>query len=200
MRLARRVVRATRRIDRCSLSILLSLGMVVGVGATGTFAAWTDSATVSGTTISSGTIDLKVNDLDSIIGYTGMSITGMLPGNSNAAVITVRNAGTAPLKYYLDASTSNADGKGLGAALTAKVTGDAATSGTSPSATCPGAALSGSRSSFGASLLGSAASPRLLGVGASETICIQGTLPSNASTSLQGATTNISLTFNGTSF
>jgi hypothetical protein len=42
--------------------------------------------------------------------------------------------------------------------------------------------------------------PRLLAAGASETLCIQATLPTNASTTLQGATTNVTFTFNGTSF
>lgn len=200
MRLLRRVARAARRADSRSLRILLSLGMVVGVGATGTFAAWTDSVTVTGTSITAGTIDLKVNNLDTVTGYTTMNISNMVPGNTTAGVLTVKNAGTAPLKYYLDASTTNADGKGLGAALTAKVTGDSAVTGSSPSATCAGSALSGSSTAFGASLLGSAASPRLLAAGASETICIQATLPTSAATSLQGATTNVTFTFSGTSF
>jgi predicted ribosomally synthesized peptide with SipW-like signal peptide len=200
MRILRRLARASRRADSRSLRILLSLGMVVGVGATGTFAAWTDSVTVSGTSITTGTIDLKVNSLDNVAGYTTMNIANMVPGNTTAGVLTVKNSGTAPLKYYLDASASNADGKGLGAALTAKVTADAATTGSSPAVACNGAALSGSGSAFSTGLLGSAASPRLLAAGASETLCIQATLPTSAGSSLQGATTNITFTFNGTSF
>lgn len=200
MRSLRRVARATRRADSRSLRIQLSLGMVVGVGATGTFAAWTDSATVSGTSISTGTIDLHANGGESDTGYTTMNITGMVPGNTTAGVVTVSNSGTAPLKYYVDASTSNGDGKGLGAALTAKVTADTATTGSVPSKTCAGTALSGAGTTFTTGLLGSAGSPRLLAAGASETLCIQATLPTTAGTSVQGATTNITFTFTGTSF
>ncbi|MDX6325890.1 MAG: hypothetical protein QOK15_2244 [Nocardioidaceae bacterium] len=200
MTFLRRVARASRRADSRSLRLLLSLGMVVGVGATGTFAAWTDSVTVSGTSISTGTIDLKVNGGDSVAGYAAMNISNMVPGNTTAGVLTVSNSGTAPLKYYVDALASNGDGKGLGAALTAKVTGDATVTGSAPSATCAGAALSPSGGSFGSNLLGSTASPRLLAAGASEKLCIQATLPSSATSALQGATTNITFTFTGTSF
>ncbi len=179
---------------------LLSLGMVVGLGATGTYAYWTDTVSVTGTTISTGTIDLKVNNADSVSDFTTMNVTTMVPGDSTAGVVTVKNSGTAPLKYYVDAAPSNADGKGLGAALTVKVTGDAATGGSGRAVTCPGTALSPSGTTFAASMLGSAGTPRLLAPGASESVCIQATLPTTAPGTLQAATTNITFTFNGTSF
>jgi predicted ribosomally synthesized peptide with SipW-like signal peptide len=196
--LLHRIARALRRADSRSLRLVLSLGMVVGVGATGTFAAWTDSVTVSGTSISTGTIDLKVNGSDSVVGYTTMNISNMVPGNTTAGVLTVTNSGTAPLRYYLDA-TPNPTG-GLASALVAKVTGDNATTGTLPFKTCAGSALSGAGVAFGASLLGSSTSPRQLAPGASETLCIQASLPSGASSTLQGTSTNITFTFQGTSF
>jgi predicted ribosomally synthesized peptide with SipW-like signal peptide len=174
--------------------------MVVGVGATGTFAAWTDSVTVSGTSIRTGTIDLQVNGSNSVTGYSTMNISNMVPGNSTAAVLTVTNAGTAPLKYYLDASGTNPDSKGLAGALVAKVTGDSATAGSLPAKTCGGSALGGSGVAFTNSLLGNVASPRLLGAGASDTLCIQATLPISAGSNLQGASTSITFTFQGTSF
>ena len=187
-------------LDSRALRALLSLGMVVGLGVTGTYAYWTDQVQVTGTTISTGTIDLKVNNQDSVTTFTTMNITTMVPGDSVAGVLTVKNAGTAPLKYYVDAAASNGDSKGLGAALQVKVTGDASTSGSGRSVTCAGAALGGAGTTFTSNMLGSAASPRLLNAGASETICIQASLPTNASTSLQGATTNVTFTFSGTSF
>jgi predicted ribosomally synthesized peptide with SipW-like signal peptide len=200
VRLLLRIARALRRADRRSLCIVLSLGMVVGVGATGTFAAWTDSVTVSGTSITTGTIDLQVNGSNNVTGYSTMNISNMVPGNSTAGVLTVTNAGTAPLKYYLDASGTNGDGKGLAAALVAKVSGDSTTSGSAPAKTCGGVALGGAGVAFGPGLLGSAASPRLLAAGTSETLCIQATLPSSATSTLQGASTSITFTFQGTSF
>lgn len=193
--------RGRRRRERGSgrVRALLSLGVVVGIGATGTYAYWTDSVTVTGTTITAGTIDLKVNNADSVTGYSALDIAAMVPGNSTAGVLTVSNSGTAPLRWSLDASASNADGKGLGAALVVKVTGDAATAGSSPTATCSGSALPGTGASFAADLV-PAASPRTLAAGASETICLQATLPTGASSALQAATTTVSLTFTGTSY
>lgn len=186
--------------DSRTVRLLLSLGMVVGLGASGTYAYWTDTVTVTGTTITAGTIDLKVNDSDTVTTFTTMNVSTMVPGDSTAGVVTVKNAGTAPLKYYVDASPSNADNKGLGAALVVKVTGDSATSGSGKAVTCAGLALSGSGTGFTTSMLGSAASPRLLAAGATESICIQATLPTTAASTLQGATTNVTFTFNGTSF
>lgn len=173
----------------------LSLGAVLALGATGTWAYWTDSATVSGTTFSSGSVDIKVNNGDSDPSFTTMNLSNMVPGNSAAGVITVKNGGLSPLTYSVDAVASNADGKGLGAAMVVKVTGDATRSGTSPTFTCAGTALANTGTTFAANLVQSS-TPRLLAAGAQETLCIQATLPTGASTSLQGASTNVTFTFN----
>jgi predicted ribosomally synthesized peptide with SipW-like signal peptide len=175
---------------------VLSLGVVLAASATGTYAYWTDSATVSGTTITSGSIDLFVNGGNNDTAFTTMSLSNMVPGNSAAGVITVKNNGNSPLTYYVDGAASNADGKGLGAAMTVKVTADATRSGSSPNWTCAGSALANTGSSFSANLVQSA-NPRMLAAGASETLCIQATLPSSVTgTGLQNASTNVSFTFN----
>jgi predicted ribosomally synthesized peptide with SipW-like signal peptide len=178
------------------LRALLALGVVVLLGTAGTFASWTDNVTVTGSTFTAGTIDLKINNLDTVTGYTALDIAAMVPGNSVAAVLTVKNAGTAPLKYTASTTASNTDGKGLGTTLVVKVTGDASVTGTSPTATCAGTALSGTGTAFGGSLVSTG---RLLAAGASETLCVQVTLPASAPTSLQGATTGVGFTFTGTS-
>ncbi|KQW43037.1 hypothetical protein ASC77_22345 [Nocardioides sp. Root1257] len=170
--------------------------MVLSVGATGTFAYWTDSATVSGTTLTAGTIDLKTNGSDNVTGYTTLNLSAMVPGNSTAAVLTIANSGTAPLKYTASGTATNADGKDLRSALVVKVTGDATTSGTTPTVTCPGTAIAGSGTSLNGALLPTG---RLVAAGASEKVCVQVTLPAAAATALQGATTSVVLTFTGTS-
>ncbi|MFN8194470.1 MAG: TasA family protein [Nocardioidaceae bacterium] len=186
-----------RRVGSVRLRALLSLGVVGVLAATGTtFAAWTDSVSVAGTTVTSGTIDLKVQGLDSVTGYTQLNLSNMVPGNSIAAVLAVKNSGTASLKYTVAAAATNADGKGLGTTLVVKVTGDAAVTGSSPSATCAGTALTGTGTTFGTNLVSTG---RLLAAGATENLCFQMTLPTGAASSLQGATTNLTLTFTGTS-
>ena len=66
----------------------LGLGVVLAVGATHTFAYWTDAVPVTGTTFTSGTIDLKLNGSDSVSGYTTLSLPAMVPGNSTAGILT----------------------------------------------------------------------------------------------------------------
>ena len=109
----------------------LGLGVVATVGVTGTFAYWTDNATVSGTTFSTGSIDLKVNGVDNVAGYTSLTLANMVPGNSVAGVLTIRNNGTAPLKYTALTSATAPDPKNLRGALVVRVT-DGAVTGTAP--------------------------------------------------------------------
>ena len=169
----------------------LALGVVGLLCVTGTYAYWTDTVPVSGTTISAGTLDLKVNGQDSLPSYTDLSLTSMVPGESTAAVLTVKNSGTVDLTYYAT-STASSD---LGSALSVKVTADSSTGGTARVKTCPGTALTTSGSSFGGNLVGTESNPRKLSSGSTETLCVQASLPASAPSSLQGATSNVTLTF-----
>lgn len=170
----------------------LALGAVLAVGVTGTYASWTDSVPVSGITITAGTLDLTVDGQDTEPTYTKLNMTDMVPGNSTAAVLKVKNAGTIPLTYYVDSTASGT----LSPALAVKVTNDSTTSGSSPSVTCGGPPINGSGTSFGSSLLGSSSAPLSLAVGAIDSVCIQATLPSDADNNLQGQSTTVTLTFN----
>lgn len=189
------------RLRDTRVQAIASLGIVLAAAATGTYAYWTDSATVSGSTISSGSIDLKVNGtagnrLDSDTSYTQLNFTGLTPGGSAAGVITVRNNGLSPLTYSVAGAATNADGKGLGAALVVKVTGDATRSaGTGSNFVCSGPALPNTGTAFAANLV-SSTTPRQLAAGTEETLCIQATLPSGTTgTGLQNASTAVSFAF-----
>ncbi len=57
-----RVVMDSARSDSAPCSAWASCS---GVGATGTFAFWTDDVTITGTSFTAGTLDLKVNNSDS---------------------------------------------------------------------------------------------------------------------------------------
>jgi len=174
----------------------LGLGAVLTAGVTGTFAYWSDAVTLSGAKFTAGTIDLKANNLDTVTGYTSLNISTMVPGNSVAGVLTIKNGGTAPFKYTAVTTATNVDGKNLRGSLQVKVTGAATVTGTSPTATCSGTALTGSGTALNGSLLSTG---RLLAAGASETVCVQVTLDSAAPTSVQGGTTDVVFTFNATS-
>jgi predicted ribosomally synthesized peptide with SipW-like signal peptide len=69
---------------------VLALGMVLGLGSVGTAARWTDTVAVTGTTFTSGTIDLQVNDANAATSTT-LSMTDMTPGVSSAEVCRVAN-------------------------------------------------------------------------------------------------------------
>jgi predicted ribosomally synthesized peptide with SipW-like signal peptide len=174
----------------------LSLGVVLAIGATGTFAHWTDSATIDGTTFTAGTIDLQVNGPNPPA-YTTLNLPTTVPGNSMAGTLVVKNNGNVPLKYTATSSSAPAV---LSGALVVKVTGDPTSTGNAPSMTCGGTALPGAATTLG----GATAAPllatgRKLLPGDSETICVQVSLPANADPSLQGKTSAVSFTFTGTS-
>ena len=86
---------AFRLLTSARTRAALSLGVVLAVGATGTFAYWTDSATIDGTTFTAGTIDLQVNGANSPT-YTTLNLATMIPGNSMAGTLVVRNNGNVP--------------------------------------------------------------------------------------------------------
>jgi predicted ribosomally synthesized peptide with SipW-like signal peptide len=175
----------------------LSLGVVLAVGSTGTLAYWTDNATVDGITFTAGTIDLQVDEADSIPDYAKLDLSNMVPGNSMAASLKIKNNGTAPLKYT---ATSSATPAVLSGALDVKVTSAGAPTGTAPNMSCAGDHLTWAQTTLGGPLLARNPSPNSqLQAGATDTVCIQVTLPSGANTILQGATSTVSLTFTGTS-
>ncbi|WP_210439485.1 SipW-dependent-type signal peptide-containing protein [Nocardioides xinjiangensis] len=189
---------STRTAGRTSARVraLLGLGTVLVLATPGTYAHWTDEVEVAGTTVTAGTLDLRVDGQDQVAGYTALDLSAMVPGSSTAAVLTVRNTGTAPLRYTAATSATNPDGKGLAGALAVKVTGDTATTGVAPAATCPGPAWSGTAATLDGPLI---ASGRLLAPGGSERVCVQVTMPSTAAAALQGATTSVRITVHGTS-
>jgi predicted ribosomally synthesized peptide with SipW-like signal peptide len=174
----------------------LGLGVLLCAGTLATHAYWTDAVTVTGSSFSTGTIDLQVNNADSAADFSTVNLSGMVPGSTTAGVLTVKDNGTAALKYTATATATNADGKNLAAALVVKVTADTAVTGTGSARTCAGTALAGTGTALTGNLVSTG---RLLAAGASEKLCVQVTLPATAASALQGATTTATLTFNGTS-
>jgi len=191
-----------RRFRSTRARALFSLGVVVALGASGTFALWNDSVAVTGTTISTGSIDLVVNDdADDAVAFTTINVSGLLPGGTTAGVLKVTNAGLSPLTYY---ATQAITGTTFPAnVLTLKITNATATSPVvgGSGATCGGTTyLTGVASGFvPGDFIGSLASQRPLAAGATESFCVQATLASNADQSLYSAkTSNVSITFTAT--
>jgi len=188
----RRPLRSGRWWSSVPVRAVLSLGLVLGVGSAGTFAYWTDEATVTGLSITAGTLDLELqDDADDSISFTSLNISTMIPGQSVAGVLKVENVGNVGFTYTAATSVSNST---LAGALDLKVT-NGSVSGSSPSATCSGSQLSGTGSTLDQALVSTG---RSLAASASENLCIQVSMPSGASTSLQGTTTTVTYTFTAT--
>jgi hypothetical protein len=96
-----------------------------------------------------------------------------------AGVLTVSNAGNVPLDFAVAVTGTNADGKGLAAALTRTITPAGSTDGV----TCGGTALG--------------ASTRL-NAGFSTPVCVQLALPTDAAATLANAGTGLTVTVHGT--
>lgn len=175
---------------------LLSLGAVgvlaTGLSVKGTFAFWTDAATVRTGSFQSGNLDITLDG-----GLTGqggtttisaLSLSNMVPGESVAANVAVANAGSVGLTYTIVGTASGELASGMQLSV---FTGTA--SATSRTMTCSGTqvgsttTLSAAAATFGAA--------RSLASSGTETLCVRAELPLSADNSLQGTTMTASLVF-----
>ncbi|MDN4161612.1 TasA family protein [Nocardioides abyssi] len=201
---AHRAQRQPRR-GRTAVAIAsLLAGVLVLVGGQGTFAFWTDEASVGGATIQAGTIDLKVNGKDSHI-TTTLGMAAMVPGDSVAEVITLRNSGSAGLTYTLTGGLSGADALAFATpgALRLRIVENGVRSVSGSTATCSGGneILSRVLQLSGASLLGGPRGPVAAGQEAA-TLCFEVSMATSltaAPSSLQGKSTTLTLTFTASS-
>lgn len=182
----------------------LCLAVVGGLAATTSLAYWTDDVSITGATFTAGTIDLEVNNSDPFTGATVLSMSEMVPGNSSAQVLTVKNAGTAPLKYTLAGGLtgSGAASFGTAAALRLTIVLNGSKAGSGNTSTC-----TGGTTIFGPSALTSTATTALLTKRptspltslATESLCFQIGFDPAAPTSLQGSTVDAVFTATATS-
>lgn len=177
------------------LRAALSLGVLVGFGAVGTAAYWTDQATLASTTFTAGTLDLTLDGNLSGQGgsYTksSLTLTDMIPGESVAVTVSVQNSGTVGLKYT--ASAYNTGGLASGLRWTVVANSTSSNSGSASSGNRAGSCSSGTTTASSVTLSTSSGSPttvigtpRTLASSASENVCIIAALSSSADNSLQG--------------
>jgi predicted ribosomally synthesized peptide with SipW-like signal peptide len=183
---------ATERSVR--LRALLSAGMVLGLGAVGTLAAWTDESTATAT-FSAGTIDLKLRSLPDgtladTASLTNLSTAGMYPGMSKAGMVSVSNSGTVPLSYTLAGAGTGQ----LGSALRVNVYVGGTAMNDAAGGTCSGTLLGTADASLAGTLISSA---RALPAASAEDLCLLVKLPTTAASTLQGVSTTATFTFSG---
>lgn len=163
---------------RARIAALAGVVAVLLVAGPTTGARWAASRTIAGTDIHTGRLDLTVDGQQALSGYAALDLSDLVPGGSAAGILTVGNAGTVPLEYAVSLDGTDADGKGLAAALATTVT-DADTTG---GATCGGTALAASTT---------------LAAGATDRICVEVRLPGSAPASLAGALTHLTIMLSG---
>ena len=178
---------------RDRVRVLLAACTVLGIGAVGTLAAWTDTSTATSGTFSTGTVDLKIGtttanavDTNPSTFTTGLTLTNMAPGASKSQTLVVVNSGTVAFGYTI-AGTATNNGAGtdqLGSGLSLNVYAGSACTGTPLNST--------GKFTFAAT------TSRSLAAGANETLCFLATLPSNADTALQNQSTVGTFTFTAT--
>lgn len=94
------------RLDKVRAT--LALGAVLGLGAVGTMAAWTDTATATSGIFSAASIDLKVDSQD-VVRFAALSMADMVPGSAKTGNLLVRNAGTVSFGYSMRAVIAGND-------------------------------------------------------------------------------------------
>lgn len=83
---------------------VLSLGMVLGLGAVGTMAAWTDQATATTGVFSTSSMQMKVDGQGASTAVTQLAAGDLMPRSSTAAMIDVSNTGTVPFTFTATAT------------------------------------------------------------------------------------------------
>jgi len=173
-----------RRLTPPLLLALLLIGSLISVGAgLSSLAIWTDTDTSTGS-FTAGTVDLAVSPA------TVLTVTGLAPGQSGSAALTVTNSGTLAVRYAMTSASTNADAKNLRDQLALTVSTGA----------CPGttalfgpAAIAGA--AFGDPTQGSHTGDRTLAAAAAETLCFAWSLPGSTGDSFQGSATTTTFTF-----
>lgn len=174
------------RLRSTRVRALLSLGIVLGFGAVGTLAYWTDSATLAGGTFTSGTLDIKLGGADNnpAAFSTSFAMTNMQPGSSKAATVLVQNSGSLDFTYT---ATGIASGGTLASLLEFKVVPAGVING--------GATDCAGTSSYNATMAASSnviTANRPLPAATSEAFCVVATLPTGTTT---GQNTSAAATF-----
>ena len=180
------VARAPGRVSRqrrWGFAALIGLSAVsLGAGAM-SLATFTDSSVSTGT-FSSGTVDITSSP---VVAFT---VVDMVPGDTSTQLLTIANAGTAELRYAMSVLATNPLGDTLTLTVKTLGTGCVAFDGTT---ILPASALDGAP--IGSAAQGDQPGDRTLAAGTAEDLCFQVGLPLATGNALQGASSDVTFTF-----
>jgi predicted ribosomally synthesized peptide with SipW-like signal peptide len=189
----------------------LSLGIVAGLGAVGTLAYWTDEATITSSSFTTGTLDVALNDAlvgaannGGSISDVNFTLTDMIPGESFARTVKVGNAGSVRLNYTAKAFNAGSLASGLRWTVVAGST--ASNSGSPTAGDRTGSCSVGGTTTATNVMLGTSAgaattviaTKRTINVTSFENVCVIAKVDSGAANALQGTSASATFTFNGT--
>ncbi|WP_336793970.1 SipW-dependent-type signal peptide-containing protein [Gordonia malaquae] len=166
---------------------IASLGMVFGLGAVGTMAAWSDTATATTGmfTTNSINIQMKVNDNRPIYNFTSLKKINMARGATTSGVLEVKNTGSHPFTYVMSVDTANNGTATYGSASAAVFAQNllvtVSKGGTKSGDTCTGGTTLGTADKplvLGSTALVPTTGP--LAVNASDNLCVQVKVNPNA--------------------
>lgn len=182
---AQEYVPARRKRRRLLVAMLLASSLAtVGAGAM-SLAVFTDQASASGSW-TTGTIVLGVTP------STAFTATGIMPGDSGAAIIGVKNNGVSQLRYAMSTGISG-DTNGLGAQMQLVVKDGPIVAGA-----CTGTTLSSGSmavAAIGSASQGFQAGDRTVDAGVTDSLCFQWTFPQTSGNSYKLSTTTATFTF-----
>src|SRR5262245_50723979 len=194
-----------RRIRRRDLvRAVLALGILVGLAPTGTMASFRATTVLSPASFVTDNLDLRLWDASTLVGpggsvaLAGLAPAGLVPGESVAMAVPVRNDGGAPFTW---SATATATG-GLASSLKfTTYVGGTATNSTSVldvrTGSCSGTAATTNRTLSGtaSSVIGTQPA---LAAGANVSVCVLLLLPATAAASAAGTTAAITYNFAAT--
>lgn len=152
----------------------MTLGVVLGAGAVGTMAAWSDSATATSGTFSVGateTLQLKVNGDAPTHQFVTLKRQSMLRGQSAAGALNIQNTGTVDFSWSISASATGSQ-ELINVLQVGLYNGQ-----TNDGSTCAGSQIGTTQAMSSSPVL---ATSRPLVGGASEMVCVQVTVKSDA--------------------
>ncbi len=168
---------------------LLSLGMVLGLGAVGTLAAWSSTVVATSGQFTTGTVDITINNSNDPVTYASAPLTGLFPGSITSGAFTVRNVGSTYFSYSVAVT-----GTGLGAFFDVTVRKDG-----SVTAPCTdGTAVTPSLAPLPANLQIAPVAAPLAATSGVQVLCVSLRLSPDAPASAQSSTGNVSLLFTAT--
>lgn len=175
---------------------LMSIGIVLGLGAVGTLAAWSDTSTATSGIFTTGTLDIKLGEpfpgSDNVTLAT-LGNAAIVPGTTVSSPLKINNNGSVPFSYKIEVVASNA---ALGGLLDSSIYA-AATCTVSPASTVekltPSKFFQQTTPTPGDLTRGPIA------VGASDQLCISVTMPSSVAAPSVPASGTVSFTFRATS-